>query len=97
MMERTADFYDEETSRWTEWFVRLFEPLLTVFIGWIIGVIVILMYIPISNWLRASISAKPPAPDSQNLGTAQVGDAWRYAGAEGRSLLGCSRSVEAGS
>lgn len=47
MMERTADFYDEETGRWVEWFVRLFEPLLMVFIGLIIGVIVILMYIPI--------------------------------------------------
>lgn len=47
MMERTADFYDEETSRWIEWFVRLFEPLLMTFIGLIIGVIVILMYIPI--------------------------------------------------
>lgn len=47
MMERTANFYDEETSRWIEWFVRLFEPLLMVFIGLVIGVIVILMYIPI--------------------------------------------------
>lgn len=47
MMERTADFYDEETSRWIEWFVRLFEPLLMTFIGLIIGVIVIMMYIPI--------------------------------------------------
>jgi general secretion pathway protein F len=47
MMERTADFHDEETSRWIEWFVRLFEPLLMTFIGLIIGVIVILMYIPI--------------------------------------------------
>ncbi len=47
MMERTADFYDEEMSRWLEWFVRLFEPLLMTFIGLLIGVIVILMYIPI--------------------------------------------------
>ncbi|MCY1494195.1 Type II secretion system protein F [compost metagenome] len=47
MMERTADFYDEEIGRWIEWFVRLFEPLLMTFIGLIIGVIVILMYIPI--------------------------------------------------
>ncbi|CAD5110609.1 type II secretion system F family protein [Zestomonas carbonaria] len=47
MLERTADFYDEEISRWIEWFVRLFEPLLMTFIGLIIGVIVILMYIPI--------------------------------------------------
>jgi general secretion pathway protein F len=47
MMERSADFYDEEISRWLEWFVRLFEPLLMTFIGLLIGVIVILMYIPI--------------------------------------------------
>jgi general secretion pathway protein F len=47
MMERTADFYDEEISRWIEWFVRLFEPLLMTFIGLLIGMIVILMYIPI--------------------------------------------------
>ncbi|MDD0974741.1 type II secretion system F family protein [Pseudomonas fontis] len=47
MMERSADFYDEEIGRWIEWFVRLFEPLLMTFIGLLIGVIVILMYMPI--------------------------------------------------
>ncbi|MGE8391977.1 type II secretion system F family protein [Pseudomonas sp. BIGb0427] len=47
MMERSADFYDEEISRWIEWFVRLFEPLLMTFIGLLIGLIVILMYMPI--------------------------------------------------
>jgi len=47
MMEKTADFYDEEMGRWIEWFVRLFEPLLMVFVGGVIGVVVILMYIPI--------------------------------------------------
>ncbi|MBM3104350.1 type II secretion system F family protein [Pseudomonas sp. V1] len=47
MMERSADFYDEEISRWVEWFVRLFEPLLMTFIGLLIGLIVILMYMPI--------------------------------------------------
>ena len=47
MMERTADFYDEETGRWVEWFMRLFEPLLMVLVGGLIGIVVILMYIPI--------------------------------------------------
>ena len=47
MMERTADFYDEEMSRWIDWFVRLFEPFLMVFVGGVVGVVVILMYIPI--------------------------------------------------
>ncbi|MBA2961855.1 MULTISPECIES: type II secretion system F family protein [Ramlibacter] len=47
MLERTADFHDEEMGRWIDWFVRLFEPLLMVFVGAAIGIVVILMYIPI--------------------------------------------------
>jgi general secretion pathway protein F len=47
MMERTADFYDEDTNRWVEWFMRLFEPILMVLVGGMIGIVVILMYIPI--------------------------------------------------
>lgn len=47
MMERIAGFYDEDMARWVDWFTRLFEPLLMVFIGLVIGVIVLLMYMPI--------------------------------------------------
>lgn len=47
MLEQAADFYDEEMGRWIGWFVRLFEPLLMVFVGAVIGLVVILMYIPI--------------------------------------------------
>jgi general secretion pathway protein F len=47
MMERIAAFYEEETARWVERFTRLFEPLLMVFIGLVIGGIVVLMYFPI--------------------------------------------------
>jgi general secretion pathway protein F len=47
MMERAAAFYDEEMARWVDWFTRLFEPLLMAFIGVVIGVIVVLMYLPI--------------------------------------------------
>ena len=47
MMERTANFHDEEMARWVEWFSRLFEPLLMTLIGLIIGIIVVLMYLPI--------------------------------------------------
>lgn len=47
MMERIAAFYDEEIARWVDWFTRLFEPLLMAFIGLVIGVIVVLMYLPI--------------------------------------------------
>ena len=47
MMERAASFYDEEMARWVDWFTRLFEPLLMAFIGLVIGLIVVLMYMPI--------------------------------------------------
>ena len=47
MMERIASFYDEEISRWVDWFTRLFEPLLMAFIGVVIGAIVVLMYLPV--------------------------------------------------
>src|SRR5262245_30160536 len=47
MMERIAEFHDEEISRWVEWFTRLFEPLLMAAIGLVIGAIVVLMYMPI--------------------------------------------------
>ena len=47
MMENTASFYDHEIARWVDWATRLIEPLLMIFIGLMIGSIVILMYLPI--------------------------------------------------
>ena len=47
MLERTATFHDEDIAQATEWFVRLFEPLLMVGIGIVIGMVVLLMYAPI--------------------------------------------------
>jgi general secretion pathway protein F len=47
MLERTAGFHEEDVSQAIEWFVRLFEPLLMVVIGIVIGVVVLLMYAPI--------------------------------------------------
>jgi general secretion pathway protein F len=47
MLEQVAAFHDEELARWMEWFTRLFEPILMAIIGLVIGVIVVLMYMPI--------------------------------------------------
>jgi general secretion pathway protein F len=47
MLERTAGFHDEDISQAIEWFIRLFEPLLMIAIGIIIGLVVLLMYAPI--------------------------------------------------
>lgn len=47
MMDRIAAFHDEELARWVDWFTRLFEPVLMVLTGLLIGGVVILMYMPI--------------------------------------------------
>lgn len=47
MMERIAAFYDQDSSRWVDWFTRLFEPLLMTVIGLAVGIVVVLMYMPI--------------------------------------------------
>lgn len=47
MMERIASFFDEELARWVAVLTRLIEPMLMIFIGLIIGLIVVLMYFPI--------------------------------------------------
>ena len=47
MMDRVANFHDEEMTRSVEWFSRLFEPILMALIGLVIGIIVVLMYLPI--------------------------------------------------
>jgi general secretion pathway protein F len=47
MMERIAAFHDEEIANWVERSTRLFEPLLMVVIGLVIGAIVMALYMPI--------------------------------------------------
>jgi general secretion pathway protein F len=47
MLGEIAAFHDEELARWVDWFTRLFEPILMAIIGLVIGIIVILMYMPI--------------------------------------------------
>ena len=47
MLERAARFHDDELERWLDWAVRLVEPLLMVFIGSVVGGVVLLLYLPI--------------------------------------------------
>jgi general secretion pathway protein F len=47
MLRRSAGYHDAETARWLDRFSRLFEPLLMVAIGLVVGLIVILLYMPI--------------------------------------------------
>jgi general secretion pathway protein F len=47
MLERIAAFHDEEMTRWAEWLTRLLGPVLMLIMGMVIGMVVILMYLPI--------------------------------------------------
>jgi general secretion pathway protein F len=47
MLESVADFHDAEVARSLERFGRLFEPLVMVGLGLIIGTVVVLLYMPI--------------------------------------------------
>ncbi|WP_284086011.1 type II secretion system F family protein [Acinetobacter pittii] len=47
MLEQISLFHDKEVSTWVDKFTRLFEPLLMLVIGLIIGGIVVLLYLPI--------------------------------------------------
>jgi type IV pilus assembly protein PilC len=47
MMEKIADFYDEEVDQAVENLTSMIEPMLMVFLGGTVGFIVIAMYLPI--------------------------------------------------
>lgn len=47
MLENIGVFYDDEVSVWVDWFTKLFEPILMSLIGFIVGLVVVLMYMPI--------------------------------------------------
>lgn len=47
MLQRAAEYHDAETARWIDRFSRIFEPVLMAAIGAVIGLIVLLLYMPI--------------------------------------------------
>jgi general secretion pathway protein F len=47
MLTRSALFYEGESARWIERFSKVFEPVLMTAIGLLVGLIVILLYLPI--------------------------------------------------
>ncbi|MNT94068.1 type IV pilin biogenesis protein [compost metagenome] len=49
MLGKIADFYEDEVETAVKTMTSLIEPLLMVFLGGIIAVLVIAMYLPIFN------------------------------------------------
>lgn len=53
MLEKIADFYDEEVDQAVENLTAMIEPLMMVFLGGMIGGLVVAMYLPIFNMAGA--------------------------------------------
>jgi len=47
MLERVARFQDDDFARWVDWASKLLEPVLMTVMGLVIGLVVVLMYMPI--------------------------------------------------
>jgi type IV pilus assembly protein PilC len=47
MLEKIADFYDEEVDNAVNTLTSMIEPVLMVFLGGTVGFIVVAMYLPI--------------------------------------------------
>jgi general secretion pathway protein F len=47
MIDRAADFHEDEVARGAEWLGRLVGPVMMLAMGTVIGVVVVLMYMPI--------------------------------------------------
>ena len=49
MLSKVADFFEDEVETAAEAMTAMIEPLLMVFLGGIIAVLVVAMYLPIFN------------------------------------------------
>ncbi len=49
MLQKVAEFYEEEVNVMVDGLTSLIEPLMMVFIGGVIGVIIVALYLPIFN------------------------------------------------
>lgn len=47
MFNNVADFYEEDLGTWLDWITRVAEPVLMTVTGLVIGIVVLLMYMPI--------------------------------------------------
>jgi type IV pilus assembly protein PilC len=49
MLERVAEFYEEEVETTIQGMLKLIEPFMLVFMGGIVGGLLIAMYLPVFN------------------------------------------------
>ena len=49
MLAKIADFYDDEVEAAVKALTSIMEPVMIIFVGGIVGVIVVSMYLPLFN------------------------------------------------
>ena len=49
MLAKIADFYDDEVEAAVKALTSILEPVMIIFVGGIVGVIVVSMYLPLFN------------------------------------------------
>jgi type IV pilus assembly protein PilC len=52
MLKKVGEFYDQEVALTVENLTSLLEPLLTVFMGAMVGAMVICLYLPMFNYIK---------------------------------------------
>jgi len=52
MLEKLSDFYDDEVESSVSMLLAVLEPLLLIFVGGLVGTIVISMYLPIFSLMQ---------------------------------------------
>jgi type IV pilus assembly protein PilC len=52
MLSKLADFYDDEVNSTVSAMLSIMEPILLIFVGALVGGIVISMYLPIFNLMQ---------------------------------------------
>jgi type IV pilus assembly protein PilC len=53
MLEKIADFYDEEVDQAVENLTAMIEPMMIIFLGIVIGGLVVSMYLPVFKMASA--------------------------------------------
>lgn len=53
MIDRAADFHEDEVARGADWLGRIIGPFLMLIMGFVIGLVVVLMYMPIFSLAEA--------------------------------------------
>jgi len=56
MLNKIADFYDDEVDSAVAALTSMLEPMLMIFLGITVGFVIVAMYMPIFRWARLRVN-----------------------------------------